>query len=48
MKPSAAGKGSDFRPVKKSKYNENFDKIKWPVNPRKPTKTVKGKLVFVY
>lgn len=44
----SAGKGDKPRPVKKSKYNENFDKIKWSKNPRKPTKTVKGKLVFVY
>jgi hypothetical protein len=48
MKPSAAGKGSDPRPVKVSRYVANFDKIKWSVNPRKPTKSVKGKLVFVY
>jgi len=43
-----AGKGDKPRPTNKSKYNENFDKIKWTGNPRKPTKNVKGKLVFVY
>ncbi len=43
-----AGKGDKPRPVNKSKYNENFDKIKWSKDPRKPTKNVKGKLVFVY
>lgn len=43
-----AGKGSKPRPVKKTKYNDNFDKIKWLKNPRKPTKHVKGKLIFVY
>lgn len=48
MKPSAAGKGSDPRPVKVSKYVKNFDSIKWSKDKRKPTKTVKGKLVFVY
>lgn len=43
-----AGKGDKPRPVNKSKYNENFDKIKWANTSRKPTKNVKGKLVFVY
>jgi hypothetical protein len=48
MTPSAAGKGDDPRPVKVSKYVANYDKIKWSKTPRKPTKNVKGKLVFVY
>jgi len=48
MTPSAAGKGDDARPVKISKYVKNFDRIKWSKTPRKPTKTVKGKLVYVY
>jgi hypothetical protein len=48
MTPSAAGKGDDPRPVKVSKYVANYDKIKWSKNPRKPTKNVKGKLVYVY
>jgi len=48
MTPSAAGKGDDPRPVKISKYVKNFDRIKWSKNTRKPTKNVKGKLVFVY
>ena len=43
-----AGKGDKVRPHKKTKYNDNFDKIKWSKNPRKPTKHVKGKLIFVY
>jgi hypothetical protein len=43
-----AGKGDKVRPYNKSKYNTNFDKIKWPKQTRKPTKNVKGKLVFVY
>jgi len=43
-----AGKGDKPRPVNKSKFNENFDKIKWTSSLRKPTKNVKGKLVFVY
>jgi|688.fasta_scaffold43375_5 hypothetical protein len=43
-----AGKGDRPRAVKVSKYVANFDKIKWPKNPRKPTKHVKGKLIFVY
>lgn len=48
MTPSAAGKGDDYRKVKVSKYVTNYDKIKWSKNPRKPTKNVKGKLVYVY
>ena len=48
MKPSAAGKGDNYRKVKISKYVKNFDQIKWSKPPRKPTKNVKGKLVFVY
>ena len=43
-----AGKGDKPRPVKKSVYNKNFDNIKWSKTTRKPTKNVKGKLVFVY
>lgn len=43
-----AGKGDKPRPTNKSKYNENFDKIKWSKTLRKPAKNVKGKLVFVY
>ena len=43
-----AGKGDRPRPVNKSEFNKNFDKIKWSKTPRKPTKNVKGKLVFVY
>ena len=43
-----AGKGDKPRPVKKLIYNDNFDKIKWSKSPRKPTKHVKGKLIFVY
>lgn len=48
MKPSAAGKGDDPRPVKVSEYVKNFDKIKWSKDPRKPTKNVKGKQIYVY
>ena len=48
MTPSAAGKGDNPRPVKIPKYIKNFDQIKWSKNPRKPTKNVKGKLVYVY
>jgi hypothetical protein len=43
-----AGKGSKPRPVNKAVYNKNYDKIKWPKAQRKPTKNIKGKLVFVY
>jgi hypothetical protein len=48
MTPSAAGKGDDYRPVKVSKYVENYDKIKWSKTNKRPTKQVKNKLVFVY
>ncbi len=48
MSLSPAGKGDRPRPVKKSKYIKNYDQIKWSKTPRKPTKTVKGKLVYVY
>jgi len=48
MTPSAAGKGDDYRPVKISKYVENYDRIKWSKVPRKPAKQIKNKLVFVY
>jgi hypothetical protein len=48
MKPSAAGKGDDLRPVKISQYVENFDKIKWSKDKRKPTKIKKGKQIYVY
>lgn len=44
----SAGKGDKVRPHKKSVYDKNFDKIKWSKDKRKPTKNVKGKLVFVY
>lgn len=43
-----AGKGDKPRPTNRSKYNKNYDQIKWSKDPRKPTKNVKGKLVFVY
>ena len=43
-----AGKGDKPRPTNVSKYVKNFDNIKWSKTPRKPTKTAKGKLVFVY
>jgi hypothetical protein len=48
MKPSAAGKGSDPRPVKLSEYVKNFDQIKWSKDKREPTKTKKGKQIYVY
>jgi hypothetical protein len=34
-----AGKGDKYRPVEKSKYDENFDKIEW----KKTKKDVKEK-----
>jgi hypothetical protein len=43
-----SGKGDKPRPVNKTRYNENYDKIKWSKNSRKPFKNTKGKLVFVY
>ncbi len=48
MKPSAAGKGSDPRPVKISKYVENFDNIRWTAKNKQPSRVVKGKQVYVY
>ena len=45
---STNGKGDKVRPHKKTIYIKNFDQIKWSKNPRKPTKNVKGKLVYVY
>lgn len=48
MKPSAAGKGSDPRPVKVSKYVKNFDAIKWSKDKKQPTKIHKGKQIYVY
>ena len=48
MKPSAAGKGDDPRPVKVSKYVKNFDSIKWSKDKKQPTKVHKGKQIYVY
>ena len=44
-----AGKGDKPRPVNKSKYNENFDKIKWSKS-IKPTlvKEKNGVKIFSY
>lgn len=43
-----AGKGSKPRSVVKSKYNKNFDAIKWSKNKKQPTKIHKGKQIYVY
>ena len=48
MTPSAAGKGDDYRPVKISKYVENFDRIKWNINNKEPDRIKKGKRIYVY
>ena len=43
-----AGKGDKPRPVNKTKYNNNFDQIKWSKKSNLPAKKIKNKLVFVY
>lgn len=45
-----AGKGDKYRPVKKSKYDENFDKIKWGKNKKevKSKKIKKGIVRYSY
>jgi len=44
----SAGKGDTFRPVKKKKYDTNFEKIEWKKNDDKKPKKIKGKLRYSY
>lgn len=44
----SAGKGDKPRPVKKSKYDENFEKIDWNKENKKEPKRIKGKLRYSY
>lgn len=43
-----AGKGDKPRPVKKKRFDENFDQIKWKSNKQKPAKIFKGKASYKY
>ncbi len=41
-----AGKGDKYRPVEKSKYDKNFDKIKWHKSKDdKKKKTIKKTII---
>lgn len=44
----SAGKGDKPRPVKKEKYNENYDKIVWKQQDNKIFKKIKGKIRYNY
>jgi hypothetical protein len=44
----SAGKGDKFRPVKKKKYNENFEKIDWKKDNKKEPKKINSKLRYSY
>lgn len=48
MTPSAAGKGDDYRPVKVSKYVENYEQIDWKKAEKVPDRIKKGKKIYVY
>ena len=41
----SAGKGDKYRPVKKEKYDNNYDKIKWGEKKEEKSKPIKGSRV---
>jgi hypothetical protein len=47
-KTMSAGKGDKPRPVKKQKYNENYDKIVWKKQEKNPAKIFSGKVRYSY
>lgn len=44
----SAGKGDKPRPVKKPKYDKNYESISWKKNDDKKPKKIKGKLRYSY
>jgi hypothetical protein len=44
----SAGKGDKFRPVKKTIYDKNYDKIKWGDKKEEKKPIKKGRVRYTY